>query len=232
MTTTMQYFDLLELLQSADGCAVCHLLKRSIKRYIDALLYEYINKTQTHQAIRASRGLCNQHQWDLQAGQGHSLQVAILCRTALDEVLTITQEGQNNGTSFKRLLGRASLADALEPTNQCMVCEYMNDTETVLLKMVADNINDSRFLEAYEDSGGFCLAHVKGLMREVKSGDKASQFITLQRRIWQALHDELDLLIRKNDVEYADQVIGEEGDSWRRAIRYLSGEQGIFGLRR
>lgn len=232
MTTTMQYFDLIEALQDSDGCALCRLLQRSVKRYIDALLYEYINKRPTHQAIRASRGLCNQHQWDLQAGHGHSLQVAILCRTALDEVLTITQDTQSNSAGFKRLLGRTSHADVLEATGRCMVCAYLDDTEGVLIKMVADNITDARLLEAYENSSGFCIPHFQHLLSEVKSEDKAKQFMRLQRHIWQKLHDELDLLIRKNDVEYADQTIGEEGDSWRRAIRYLSGEQGIFGLRR
>ena len=47
-----------------------------------------------------------------------------------------------------------------------------------------------------------------------------------------ASQGELQEFIRKYDINNAQEAMGSEGDSWRRAIRYLAGEDDIFGLRR
>jgi hypothetical protein len=42
---------------------------------------------------------------------------------------------------------------------------------------------------------------------------------------------DLSEFVRKYDYNNAHEAIGAEGTSWLRAVRQMSGEKGVFGLR-
>ena len=50
--------------------------------------------------------------------------------------------------------------------------------------------------------------------------------------IHQQVDKDLQLFIKENEDNVPQADMGKEGDSWQRAIRYLSGEKDVFGYRR
>lgn len=230
----MSFYDLLEAFPKT-GCAICQLLVRDADQFLDALLYEYVNEVSTNAAFRASRGLCNPHGWQLTDYLGNKLGVAILYHAALDELLKITARttGGITPSLLKRIVGTApqQLADQLAPTGECPACIYLTEAETRYTRMVSDYLGDERVQKAYQASSGLCLNHFRQTLQATSNKADQEQLIEMQTTIWQALKDEVETFMHKQNVATAE-VMGEESDSWRRAIRQLGGERGIFGTRR
>lgn len=226
MATSFAYYDLLEAFPQ-DGCAVCRLLLRDVDRYLDGLLYEYVNEADTHAAFRSGRGLCNTHSWQLRRYRGGALGSAILCGAALDEVLrTLERPGPRTG---RRLLGNsgagAALADALGPQAPCPACQKQTEAAARYSLMIATD--DARLLGAYRDSQGLCLPHFRAVLRQANGREAVHKLVDIQREIWQRLYAEVQTFITRQDYRYSAEQAGEEGDSWLRVIATLAGEQGL-----
>jgi hypothetical protein len=236
MSTSPQYYDLIETFHET-GCAICHLLQRDATRFIDSLLYEYVTKLQTNDTFRSGRGLCNTHSWQMAEFTGRALGIAMLSNMVVDEIQKVTAKsspGQSSGLA--RLLNKqqtsSSLADALESTEACPVCDLVSRAEQHYVEVIATHLDDSRFIDAFQDSGGLCLPHVRQTLRQITDPAQSETFMKIQGEKWATLQAELKEFIRKYDINNAREAMGAEGDSWRRAIRYLAGEDDIFGLRR
>ena len=226
MQTTPQYFDLLDAFPE-QGCPICRLILRDEARYINALIYEYFNDNGTFQAFVAGRGWCNTHGARIRQTKGNVLGLALLSGAAYDEILSLTAGGLFGGVA--RLLRKNATADALEPVGPCEICTFMDGAEQRYLEAVNNTWNDARFSEAYRQSEGFCLPHVRMLLRRMSD---PAPLLAIQREKWTALLYELRDFVQKYDKDNALELIGAEGDSWRRATRYLMGEEGVFGMRR
>ncbi|GAB4522989.1 MAG: hypothetical protein OHK0046_36290 [Anaerolineae bacterium] len=225
MPTTMQFFDLIDAFEQP-GCAVCRLLRRDVARYLDALMYEYVNKVSTHKTFRAARGLCNVHSWQF---SGSALGVAILFNAALDEVQNITENQPSTNSGFG--LRKNRLADALEPVQSCPACDVMTRTEADYSSILADQITDERLQAAYRGSEGLCLPHFRLVLRANPA--HAPRCVEIQQAIWAHLRADLEEFIRKSDFQHRDEHITEaEAESWRQAVAALAGERDMFGLRR
>ena len=61
----MTYHSLREAL-AAPGCAFCRLVASAVDRYLRALLHESVNDPEVRERLRASRGFCREHSWQLQ----------------------------------------------------------------------------------------------------------------------------------------------------------------------
>jgi hypothetical protein len=234
MTIDRDYADLIEAL-GQPGCPVCRLVLRDAQRFIDTILYEYVMDHEVHNVFRAGRGLCNTHAWQMQQAKGSALVIAVFFHAALDEVLKIDLKADSGASSgLAGLLGRNTgdfPAQALEPTGPCLVCQHLDEAEGRYIRILTGNFNQPDVHDAFKESGGLCLPHVRQALGKFRRSD-AETFLKLQRDIWQSLHSELEMFMRKYDIQHADEPMGVEGDSWRRAIRYLTGEAGVFGLRR
>jgi hypothetical protein len=229
MTKPFSYYDLIEWFANS-GCAVCNLLLRDGERFLDSLLYEYVTETETNQAIRAGRGFCNAHSWQLTQYRGGVLGIAILYEAALDEVITITQQASQGSSGLSRLLnknGVSSLSRALEPTGPCLACEVLAQSERDYTQAIGRYIDEADMDKAYRQSDGLCLPHFRMALRETPHQER---LIAIQMTHWGKLRAELQEFMRKNDFNYAAEAMGVEGDSWLRAIARLSGEKGVFGL--
>lgn len=229
------YYDLREALAQT-GCAVCRLLERDGEKFLDALLYEYSADAQTHKAFRAARGLCNHHGWDLTHHVGSALQIAVLYRASLDETLKQFDRGVSPADLLARLVKRfrgeaeaaaLQFAEALEPTRPCLACEYHNKAQQAYLHTLAEHLNDSALEKAYQDSDGLCLPHTQMLLRLINDANILQKVITQQRRSWQKVFDQLTLFMDHYRAENADQMMGDEGDSWKRAVAILAGSEGL-----
>jgi hypothetical protein len=226
------YYDLIEIFPLG-GCAVCHLVARDVERYIDSHLYEYVNTPDTHAMIRASRGLCAEHSAHLAAYGASVLGIAILHSAVLDEVLSITAAVPASST-FARLRGdaRNALAGKLEPERSCPACDALEGGEKQHVRALAEHVDDPRLADAYRASDGLCLPHFRMTIKAAPNRANLETLISIQTAIWGKLKAELDEFARKYDVNHADTAMGEEGDSWRRALSLVAGERDVFGLRR
>ncbi len=236
----MSYFDLIEEFPKP-GCVVCNLLLRDVDRFLDSLLYERVNEPDTHRAFRASRGLCEEHGWQLMRYRGGSTGIAILYQAALDEVLKIVDEtipAPASPTGLSRFLpgngdlSGSLLADRLQARGSCMACALMAGSEAGYVRLLAEKIGDSRLQDVYRASDGLCLPHFRQVLRQVRNPDHLRQLVSLQITIWEKLKAELMEFIDKNDHRRIREALGPEGDSWQRAIARMAGEKGVFGVER
>jgi hypothetical protein len=232
------YFDLIEAL-GQPGCALCRLVLRDVHRYLDSLLYEYVNEPETNETFRKMRGLCNEHSWQLRQFKGSVLGIAILYEAVLDEVLnTLDGATVRPSSRLARLLGAggefsgAALAERLEPEAPCLACRVLEQGETRYVKLLSDHAADTRVEHALRHSEGLCLPHFRQALRAASGSDNVGLLTAIQRAIWSKLRDDLNLFMTKYDAQHAGEPMGEEGISWQRAIAQMAGEKNAFGQRR
>ena len=239
-TRPFSYYDLLESLQKP-GCPICTLLLRDAERFLSTLLYEYVTEPDIQNAFRAGRGFCNPHSWQLTQFKGSVVGIAMLYEAAVDEALTITSQVQATGvppSALSRLLNKLSdsgggvspVSSALEPAGPCLVCELLAKTEKDYILAMGQYVAEEALQEAYRQSDGLCLPHFRLVLGEIHDPAQQNRLVSFQMSHWKKLKAELSEFIRKNDFNYAHEAMGEEADSWQRAIRQLCGEKGVFGL--
>src|SRR5947207_14324480 len=93
MVTPQGHFELMETFPGS-GCAICRLVLRGVEHFLESLLYEHINDPDIQRRYRASRGLCNEHSWQLVRHKGNSLGIAILYGAVIDELLKIAEQAE------------------------------------------------------------------------------------------------------------------------------------------
>jgi len=238
MLTPLAYFDLVETLPKP-GCAICNLLLRDVDHFLDLLLYERVNEPYSHRSVRTSRGLCSEHGRQLITHKGGATGIAVLYQAAVDEVLKIMAQTPVQATTpsgFARFLngngdaGGVALADQLEPTEPCMACKLLIDSEDRYTHIFSENMGDDRLLDAYRASDGLCLPHFRQVLRRINNPNHLQPAIAIQTAIWERLKADLKEFIDKNDHRRMHEKMGAEGDSWQRAIRRMAGEKGVFGV--
>jgi hypothetical protein len=228
----MNFHSLIETFP-ASGCVVCNLVQRDVNRFLDSHLYEYVNTPETHANIRASRGLCATHSGHLVEFGASVLGITILHAVIMDELLKTAESGRT-ASAFDRLRGASgsNLANRLEPTGECMACQALERAESQHINSIAEYISDQRMHDAYATSNGLCLPHFRQVLRAAPDSNRTDLLTKLQLPKWRALKAELDMLADKYDVNHADEAVGAEADSWRRALIMVSGNRDVFGVRR
>jgi len=238
MTDSTRHHDLLKAF-GQPACPVCQMVLRDNQRDLFNLYQDRINKVETHQAFRAARGLCNIHAWQMAKEKGGAVSVAVMYESTLLGLMK-TVEASAPGGRLGRLLpgGRgngpgAPIADALQPSGPCLLCDSMNRAEAAYVQIIVDNINEADLRAAFEQSlGGLCLPHVQLMLPRLRSADDARWLTALHTAKWRSLQDELNLYLDQVRRNVPRTRMGPEGDSWLRAVRYLAGDDGVFGYRR
>lgn len=205
------------------GCPVCRLASESVHHYLGSLIYEYITKAPTHLAVRAARGFCPTHAWHVQdelnaTAQGVALLYEGLIRTLLDEMGAVAPDG-----------GRAQVnraANALKPQGECPACEHRATVEDHLLRNLLEAFDQDEFAAGFERSAGLCLPHLRMALERSGHTRAKAQLLHIQQSIWARLQADLKEYIRKQDYRFADEDMGAEGNSARRAIEQFSGKKG------
>ena len=236
MNESTRHADLLKAF-SQPKCPVCTMVLRDLKQDLDILLLERINKVPTHLAFRAGRGLCNAHAHQLTKARGGAPAIAVMYESTMVELMKDVAKVKSSGGGLGRFMGKksvgASASQQLEPTGACLICDIMNKNEASYVNIIAENLQDSQLIAAFEQSiGGVCLPHGRMVMSQCSQASDLQAFMGLQVPKWQELHADLQLYIKHNDENVPQHKMGKEGDSWSRSIRYLSGEEDVFGYRR
>ncbi len=228
----LNFYDLVDSFH-ADGCVVCRLVERDVERYLDSHLYEFINTPETHAALRASRGLCATHSEQATQFGASVLGIAILHSAVLDQLLKEATASPAARSRLARLLGSGTkLAERLEPGGACIACEALKRAESQHVTTIAMHIDEAAMQQAYRESSGLCLPHFRATLRAAPNGEAIERLLEIQTVIWEALKRELDLFADQYDTNYGKATMGEEGDSWRRALRLVGGAARVQGLRR
>jgi len=207
------------------GCPVCRLTAESVHRYLDSLVYEYVNKPATHFAVRAARGFCTTHAWHaLEAINASTLGMALLYEGLVRNLLK--DLGELTPSSGRRAVAQA--AGALEPSAPCPACEHRATVEAHLLRNLLEAFDQPEFAAAFGASAGLCLPHLRQATAVKGHADAKAALLAQQQAIWRALQADLAEYIRLSDYQHADEALTEEAaSSARRAIEQMAGRKGL-----
>jgi hypothetical protein len=225
------YFRVLEALREP-GCALCRLGGTAANRFLDSLLYEYVNDTGMRRMLVEAHGFCPNHSNALVA-RHDALGTSILYKAILNhlqaELETVTPEAREGwGSKLREQLGGArGASDRLAAHEGCPACTQRDDAVLRALAIVAEHEGDAELAAALAASDGFCLPHLRMALPQL-SGRALAQLLARQRAVWQALDGELAEAIRKHDFRFRDEAFGDEEDSWRRAVEAVAGAPGLF----
>jgi Family of unknown function (DUF6062) len=214
------------LREQREGCAVCRLVSRTGRRYLESLLYEGVNDPGVQSEFRGSLGFCSRHAYLLlDVGDGHG--TAILYRAAareLTQILSRMSNAPKAQTPLRFLLGRPSTAEPalLEPGRGCMVCGAEEAAEEVYLRALLDGAEAGSFDGLLDGPGAVCVRHLSGA--SVMAGGRLPRaLIEVTHEALSDLETDLGLYVRHNDYRYSDEPWGKERDSWKRAVAKMVG---------
>jgi hypothetical protein len=94
----------------------------------------------------------------------------------------------------------------------------------MIITALIKELDDAPLLDALRASDGLCFLHLR-LSLEAAQQNIAGfdNLLAIHRGKLESLRDELVELIRKNDHRYIHDVLGSEGDAWRRAVATVAG---------
>jgi len=191
---------------------------------MDDFLYESVNDPGLRDDIKASRGFCNRHAWQLQKfgdGFGQAIVYNDLMNAFLKELEEI-----NESISVKELLKRINLGTAAKQI--CMFCKQEKDAEERYISVFWESFDDPEFNFHYKDSFGLCLPHLALALKKCNSKKLGKELVDIETGKISGLIRELKEFMRKHDYRFSKEKFGKEGDSWIRAIEKSIGKEGIY----
>lgn len=204
------------------GCPLCHLTARDEQRFLDSLTYERILDIPTREALQKARGLCPPHARAWRAVQGCALSAALVYRSAVKELLAETEHLPPR-TLFSRASAPRQLAETLMPRGPCPVCSVGEGTVKRYAEVLLQELRFAEVQAALARAGGLCLPHLRAALGAFGPAQGYTALLAAQREAWTALMAELDEFIRKNDHRFQHEPMGDERDSWLRALDALTG---------
>nr|WP_255603734.1 DUF6062 family protein [Oscillochloris sp. ZM17-4] len=215
---------------AGEGCAICGLALRGLRRYMEGLAYEAVNNIAIRAELRAARGFCAPHGLMLREVRS-ALGTAIIHRDIVGAAMGALESsgGGSGGGLLGRLMGgQPRGGGALAPQAGCPACAQRRKTEEVYLGTLAARIADAELRQSFDASAGLCLPHLRAALG--RCGPAAfGQLKAAQLGVWGRLAGELDEFIRKCDHQFAHEEIGAEATSWSRASLLISGHP-LLGL--
>jgi hypothetical protein len=228
------YFDIIENL--AQGrCPACELVRQKPLHYIDQALYGLVTDPGAQNLFAETGGYCRRHaEALLKIPWGSALGVAILYNRLVEDAAgalkaergEVTGPPKRGGISINllvKIFRKDSLAKGENP--DCLACKVERETEQGVLHTLVDSLRagDGRMVEAVEGNEGFCLYHLD-LALGLGGGEKVSPLLRRHGlRRAEKLHAELAEFIRKSDYRFTKEQMGGEGDSWMRAVAWVTG---------
>ncbi len=207
----MAYHDVSEALAQS-GCCICRLAYSAVRRYLESLLWEFVNDPGVRETLRAARGFCREHSWQVQS-MGSPMGVAILWRDLLTQEVA---ELQRPGAEPRRRRPA--------PQGECPACGEQDEAEQRFLETLLEHLEVGELRNGYTVSSGLCLPHLE---RALRSAPRQAHLFLVEAESEKLnrLLGELSETIRKNDYRLRDQPWGAERDAWVRATAKLKGEK-------
>lgn len=214
------YHDLLADLRRP-GCPACHAANRAAWRYLDALLWEFVNDPETRARLRANHGFCRTHALmalSVASAQGASLGMAII----YEDILRHTAE-ELRAAAAPRRRQPGSRPHAVRRCTACETAEQAAANALGVLAAAAEGSEPSRAIR--EPGRGLCLPHVSLGIRLHRDEVERARLAEAYLHGATELRAELAELIRKHDYRFRDEgITEEERASWVRAVHRIVGE--------
>ena len=212
----MRYFELLDALQKAKGCAICEMEDRSARQYLASLLYERVNDPDTRAELVRSRGFCARHaEALLDLGDGFGTAV-------------LYQDQAGLAVEFLRSLapfrGKTVAQKALTLWNghtPCPVCELEEQDNRSRLHTLFTRLSEPELREAFECSAGLCMPHLLQGLTLGQDPALLQYLVDLHIQKWSELFQALSEYCRKHDHRFSKEPFGDEKDAWRRCVHML-----------
>ena len=218
------YHDLLADLRKP-GCPSCHGGHRAAWRYLDSLLWEFVNDPEIRARLRTSIGFCREHSLMLlavasnqAAGSGVAILYEDLLRHVREELISAVRGGSRNGRRRRSSPGRSN--------RRCPACESADFVAINYARILAVAPEGSPPMEAIRrPSRGICLPHLELGLRHARSDAEARQLVELYLRAEEELRTDLTEFIRKQDYRFQSEGLTDaQASSWMRAVHRLVGE--------
>lgn len=238
----LSYFDVLEAC-AQPGCPFCRLSDRVVERYLDSIMYEFVNDPGTRAQLRGSLGYCNEHAWRLPAtGGGASLGIAILYQDLLGQVLDRLSRARYPRKwklsprmireAFDREVPAMATAEAvrrLRPVAPCPACSYRTAMEAAALVSMVDAlaVRDARMVAALQGSSGLCLPHLRRALELVREETALRALLEVEKDKLTHLIHELHEYVRTSDYRFTEADRSPVRDSGLRALAMIVGGRGV-----
>jgi len=219
----MCYFNVLESFQKATVCALCELESRSVRRYLENLLYEHVNDVGVRGDLVGSRGYCHRHaHLLLECADG--LGTAIL----YEDQAKLFLEFLNGlrGLSCNEL--RKAVSETWNRDALCPACMIRAQSRDRYLGTLLDWLDDLPMQEAIADSPGLCVPHLLRALRTCHDAKCREYLIATHVAKFTDLLNDLHEFMRKHDYRLSKGGFGKEADSWRRVVTMLVGMKDVF----
>ena len=235
MKRGLSWFELKEGLKS-DGCPICYIIHKSLKKYFEYLLREYALDVTVHKKMIAAMGMCNTHTWIL-AESKDELGIASLFETTLHKEikllrntnelglqnLTVNSKNERKLEKFKK-----EILKLLLPKGLCIACQQQKENESYYTHEMAILCEDEEFNKYYErDEVLLCRFHFLLLINETKNKDVINYFINKQRIKLDKLNYQLSEFLRKHDYRFKKEMTDLDRKSWKRLLEYLGSKPNI-----
>ena len=198
----------------------------------------YVDAPDLRQQLCDSWGYCHKHAWGLsKVERGNVLTISIMYQDILEreaQKALVRLGGKKAGKTSGGLLQGLFKGKKQETSpqqhpfqTQCPACELSGEIEvnalSILLKALAEK--DTQIQDGLNSSDGMCFPHLhQGL--EMTSEQHVIEFlVTFSKEKLTGIREELKELIRKNDYRFQHEPVGEEKDSWKRAISLIVGSE-------
>jgi hypothetical protein len=226
------YFDILEIL-SKGRCPACELTRQKAMHYIDHALYGLVTDPHAQNLFADTGGYCRRHgEMLLRIPWGSALGVAILYNRLIEDAAEELKGGGGNAgekrsTSSAGLFSghgrKKNLSTDVHP--DCLACKVERETEQGVLDTLIETMRagDKRMVGAVEGSEGFCLYHLDRILKNPLDGKVETALRRHGLRRAEHLLAELKEFMRKSDYRYTGEPMGGEGDSWMRAVAWVTG---------
>lgn len=197
----LPYFSVLEALRER-GCPLCRLISRETRRYLDSLLYEFVNDPGFRGTWHEHRGFCHRHSWML-ASSGDGLGLAILYQSLI--------EGWD-----EKLLEEA-------PRRGCPVCTQERQSLRGHLGTLADFRDDAEMTAAIEQCDGFCGPHLRQALKTIAHPETRRRIVEVSARRLREVATHLRSLTSSFDYQHAPASDERVKLAWRDAIEKIVG---------
>ncbi len=225
------YHKLLEACQE-QGCPLCVIEQQTVRRYLDNLFYENVNSPALRRLLRNSRGFCREHAWlVVNERLGDALGIAIVYRDILESLLQ-DRIARSRRAKVGRLLAKPLTSERSESqakaeavsSRPCPACKQRDEIGHSMLAVLVKFLTDEGIQATLRQSDGLCLRHFSLAFDQAEGHEIArAVLLEIQREKMAALCAELSEFIRKNDYRYFGEGFGAEGDSWKRALALVVG---------
>jgi len=207
----LPFYEVRDAMKTAQGCALCALEERGLRRYLEILLHERVHDGRIRDSLLRSRGYCSRHAHDLVRLPDH-LGIAIIYRAQVSMFQEFLETPPHRGRYLR----------SWRKHEVCPACGYILQKRQRHAGVLAGWCEDGEMKYALEQAPPFCAEHTMAVLDRIEDAAAAAGFIGIQRRKLAALMGELDEFCAKQDIRRIGEPPGPERDSWERAVGVMA----------